>query len=477
MAMKPIGFEVNGFPEFLRSEAACRRAIERGLLTASMWVIAYGENNERKHMLASEHPLLRQLLGLDDTVKPAPEPKGEPAPPVADARPPAVTVSVPTRSPRRTGSSESDQPAPAKPAPPPPPAKAPLSPASPTTKLAQAEEKAAQPSKKIGWLGWVIATVVGLWFIGLMVGDEPPKEADPVATGPRDDTLVQPAASPSEGTLAPDVEASREDKPVQELEASSEEAQPRQAPEQRELVQREVSASTPPTDVANEPSDVSPPQVRPLPSSAPIPATPRGRYNFFSDDDYPIASRAASEEGATRVRYLIGRDGLVSQCVVVQSSGFARLDNATCEIILRRFRFNPASSDANGQLVREQKTQTVTWRLNRSSTGPGNATTIANTFTGTIPAARISSTNFFTDDDYPSVSRAAEEEGVTRVSYVVGTDGRVSECEVVQSSGFKRLDDATCSIIERRFRFNPAIRDGQPVPERKIQPVRWRLPS
>jgi periplasmic protein TonB len=91
------------------------------------------------------------------------------------------------------------------------------------------------------------------------------------------------------------------------------------------------------------------------------------------------------------------------------------------------------------------------------------------------PATPRGRGNAFSDDDYPSASRAAEEEGVTRVSYVVGVDGRVTQCEVVQGSGFKRLDDATCSIIQRRFRFNPATRDGQPVPERKTQPVRWRL--
>ena len=91
------------------------------------------------------------------------------------------------------------------------------------------------------------------------------------------------------------------------------------------------------------------------------------------------------------------------------------------------------------------------------------------------PASNKGRGNVFSEDDYPSASRAAEEEGVTRVTYVVGTDGRASQCEVTQSSGFKRLDDATCAILQRRFRFNPATRDGQPVPERKTQPVRWQL--
>jgi periplasmic protein TonB len=91
------------------------------------------------------------------------------------------------------------------------------------------------------------------------------------------------------------------------------------------------------------------------------------------------------------------------------------------------------------------------------------------------PATPKGRGNAFSDDDFPDASRRAEEQGVTRVSYVVGTDGKVSSCTVTQSSGFPRLDDATCKIIMRRFRFNPATRDGQPVPETKTQPVRWQL--
>jgi protein TonB len=91
------------------------------------------------------------------------------------------------------------------------------------------------------------------------------------------------------------------------------------------------------------------------------------------------------------------------------------------------------------------------------------------------PATPRGRGNVISTDDYPSASRAAEEEGVVRVSYVIGEDGKVSQCEVAQSSGFSRLDDATCKIIMRRWRFNPATRDGKPVAERKTQPVRWKL--
>lgn len=91
------------------------------------------------------------------------------------------------------------------------------------------------------------------------------------------------------------------------------------------------------------------------------------------------------------------------------------------------------------------------------------------------PATPRGRGNVISEDDYPDASRRAEEQGVTRVSYVVDAEGKVSSCQVTQSSGSARLDDATCKIIIRRFRFNPATRDGKPVSETKSQPVRWQL--
>ncbi len=219
------------------------------------------------------------------------------------------------------------------------------------------------------------------------------------------------------------------------------------------------------------------------PSDTTYHATPVGTYNRFSDDDYPSASRAAWEEGITRVAYVVGVDGQVSQCEVVQTSGFQRLDDATCAIIQRRFRFNPAT--LNGQPVPERKTQSIRWRLTEPSverpalSGSNFTDTTGATATDKgidfVSARPYWTYNRIESKDYPSVSRAAEEEGVTHVSYVVGTDGRVTQCEVVQSSGFQRLDHAACAIIQRRFRFSPATLKGRPVTERKTQLMPWRL--
>ena len=48
--------------------------------------------------------------------------------------------------------------------------------------------------------------------------------------------------------------------------------------------------------------------------------------------------------------------------------------------------------------------------------------------------------------------------------FLVGTDGRVSGCEVTRSSGLPAVDAEVCRQIEQRFRYEPA-RDttGRPV--------------
>ncbi|KPF77879.1 hypothetical protein IP88_05355 [alpha proteobacterium AAP81b] len=78
-------------------------------------------------------------------------------------------------------------------------------------------------------------------------------------------------------------------------------------------------------------------------------------------------------------------------------------------------------------------------------------------------------------DDYPDASRRAEETGVVRITITVAPDGRVSQCAVTASSGFPRLDEATCRVVQRRWRYNPGTRDGKPVDATVSKKVTWKL--
>jgi len=67
---------------------------------------------------------------------------------------------------------------------------------------------------------------------------------------------------------------------------------------------------------------------------------------------------------------------------------------------------------------------------------------------------------------------------VTRFTVQVGADGRVTSCNVTGSSGTPELDSTTCSLIQRRARFNPATNgDGQAVAGSWSSSVRWQIPK
>lgn len=70
------------------------------------------------------------------------------------------------------------------------------------------------------------------------------------------------------------------------------------------------------------------------------------------------------------------------------------------------------------------------------------------------------------DSDYPGAAARVRAAGTVFIRFVVQTDGRAEACEVTRTSGFAVLDETTCRLVERRFRYRPA-RDaaGQKVPE------------
>ncbi|QGN55266.1 TonB family protein [Novosphingobium sp. Gsoil 351] len=80
--------------------------------------------------------------------------------------------------------------------------------------------------------------------------------------------------------------------------------------------------------------------------------------------------------------------------------------------------------------------------------------------------------------DFPR-SGADERDGrFIIVRYVVGTDGRVGNCRVVQSSGSAEADTITCRLIEKRFRYRPAqTADGTPIADETGWKQWWWRPD
>lgn len=145
-------------------------------------------------------------------------------------------------------------------------------------------------------------------------------------------------------------------------------------------------AATPPPIVAPPPKinvNVTPPPVQtvvtPPPAApvvpiiappAPVPAAPRVQpkqptpkgnpANWATTNDYPTRALREEREGTTGFRVTVGPDGRVTGCSVTSSSGSPDLDDATCQNVSRRARFNPAT-DGEGQPTTGSYSNRVRW--------------------------------------------------------------------------------------------------------------------
>ena len=85
------------------------------------------------------------------------------------------------------------------------------------------------------------------------------------------------------------------------------------------------------------------------------------------EDDYPREAVRAHQSGNVHIRFTVGTNGRVSDCTVTRSSGSASLDEATCRLILRRFRYEPAR-DAQGRPHADTVEGVHEWRVGGSAT-------------------------------------------------------------------------------------------------------------
>ena len=92
----------------------------------------------------------------------------------------------------------------------------------------------------------------------------------------------------------------------------------------------------------------------------------------------------------------------------------------------------------------------------------------------TAPASHVGGYLHNPKPPYPELSRENGEEGSVRLAVTVEADGRPSSVRVAGSSGFSRLDRAAEQAV-RKYRFRPAVRNGEPVRSDYVFSIRFSL--
>lgn len=98
------------------------------------------------------------------------------------------------------------------------------------------------------------------------------------------------------------------------------------------LLSVQAAASTPPKII----SVIETPQ--PEDTQPPVPKYPIQKV--VSPMDYPVGAKGRGIVGLT---LLVDRQGIARSCEITQSGGSPELDFATCNLVKRRARFNPAT--------------------------------------------------------------------------------------------------------------------------------------
>ena len=83
-----------------------------------------------------------------------------------------------------------------------------------------------------------------------------------------------------------------------------------------------------------------------------------------------------------------------------------------------------------------------------------------------------------TTNDYRSSWITREMVGTASFKVQVGANGKAESCLITKSSGHGALDQATCDLISKRARFEPAKNSkGEKVGGTYASSVRWQLPE
>lgn len=100
-----------------------------------------------------------------------------------------------------------------------------------------------------------------------------------------------------------------------------------------------------------------------MPTIIPAIATPRndpGRW--VTTSDYRTSWINREWTGTARFELQVSARGRVNDCRITKSTGHSALDRATCDLITRRARFEPAT-DASGQAVSGTYSSAILWQL------------------------------------------------------------------------------------------------------------------
>ncbi|MBC7522459.1 MAG: energy transducer TonB [Sandarakinorhabdus sp.] len=114
----------------------------------------------------------------------------------------------------------------------------------------------------------------------------------------------------------------------------------------------------------------------------------------ISIDDYPPSAFRARREGTARFEVAVDETGAPAKCTIIKSSGHQKLDDRTCELVMKRAKFKPARDDA-GNAVPGTFRHLVLWHVASTPQSlpayAGYGVTVAFDSAGAVTSCKVAS--------------------------------------------------------------------------------------
>lgn len=209
-------------------------------------------------------------------------------------------------------------------------------------------------------------------------------------------------------------------------------------------------------------------QGRPAPRVGPATGIQEPRKVHDARPSYPEAARRERVQGVVVLELIVDEEGRVAEVDVLRGQPMGLTEAAVDAV--RQWRYEPVLVD--GEAVPVTLVATINFRLETG--GPQPATEwqgrpVHRTSPGTEPPTILSQT----PPAYPEEARRAGVEGVVVLECIVDEEGRVVSAQVLRGQPLGLSEAAVEAVLQ--WRYEPVLKDGQPVVAAVVVTVNFRL--
>jgi len=215
--------------------------------------------------------------------------------------------------------------------------------------------------------------------------------------------------------------------------------------------------------------------VSKLEHNAEFPGGDEMMYLYLADNiRYPAEARQKNIQGKVYCTFVVEKDGSVTDIKILRGIG-GGADEEAMRVLAAMPKWNPGVQ--NGENIRQQYTVPINFALSdKQQPVPQNAEAFTQVEQGALfPGGMDAFAGYISHSViYPDEAREKKVQGRVAVSFVVETDGSISEVKALNDPGAGLANEAL-RVIKQSPKWQPAMQNGHLVRQSYTTPINFSL--